>query len=280
MLGRHVILYLNPTSRGTVLVCHGFMCDKFDIAFMRRTLFTDYNVMMFDFRAHGENINDEQCCTFGRDEALDVIGAVNYLKQRKDLATLPLFAYGFSMGAVAAIQAQAADPSLFQALILDCPYDHSKNIIKRSLENLNFTIFGHTFEIPGRQLLERFAFNYYVQGVLKILLKTVGNWDALSTKTHIYPLSPADSIKRISVPCFFIHCQNDEKVPVQAAKALYNNAQGYKRLWITHGRRHFDSIFYNPEKYAYKVNKFMRQVLNNEIVGKKKAKIYSDFKNV
>jgi pimeloyl-ACP methyl ester carboxylesterase len=278
MLARHGILYIRPNARGTVLVCHGFMCDKFDISFLRRTLFEDYNVMMFDFRAHGENVDNEQCCTFGRDEALDVIGAVNYLKSRKDIKDLPRIVYGFSMGAVAAIQAQATDQTLFSAMILDCPYDTSENVIKRSLENLKFTLFGYTFEMPGKALLEKFAFNSYVQSFLKALLKTVASLDATATRTQIFPLSPVESIRKISIPCLFIHCKNDEKVPVLAAQKLYENAQGFKRLWITNGRRHFDSIFYNPEKYVHKVNRFIDYVLSANSNQKPFSKIYTDIK--
>lgn len=278
VLARHGILYTTPKARGNVLVCHGFMCDKFDVSFMRRTLFADYNVMVFDFRAHGENVDDEQCCTFGRDEALDVIGAVNYMKSRDDINHLPCLVYGFSMGAVAAIQAQAANPTLFSGMILDCPYDKSENIIKRGLENLRFSIFGYTFEMPCKKILERFAFNYYVQSFVKALLKSISNFDATGTRTQIFPLSPVDSIKKVSIPCLFIHCKNDEKVPVEAAQSLYENAQGFKRLWITNGRRHYDSIFYNPEKYGYKVNKFMEDVLTGQVKNKEQSKIYNDIK--
>ncbi|MGE0206310.1 MAG: alpha/beta hydrolase [Candidatus Babeliales bacterium] len=279
ILHRHGILYLKPDARGTILVCHGFSCDKFDIAFIRRVLFAQYNVMLFDFRAHGVNVAHDDCCTFGKDEALDVMGAVSYIKQRADIQNLPLIGYGFSMGAVAAIQAQATDSSLFDALVLDCPYDKSENVIKRSLEHLNFTVFGYTFEMPGKQLLEKFAFNTYVQSVLKFLLKIVARLDATATRTFMYPLSPVDSIKKIDIPCFFIHCKHDEKVPVQAAKALYANAGGYKRLWLTDGRRHFDSIFYNPEKYIYKVNKFIDHVLNQELAQRVQSKVYIDNRN-
>jgi esterase/lipase len=275
-LMRNGLLYLNPKSQATVLICHGFMCDKFDIGFLRRTLFSDYNVMVFDFRAHGECVDEEQCCTFGRDEALDVKGAVDYLKTRTDLRTLPRIAYGFSMGAVAAIQAQAADTSLFKAMVLDCPFDSTKNVLKASIDKLNFNLFGYIIEFPGKKLLEKFAFNTYVQSFLKTLLKTVAQLDATATNTVIYPLNPVDSIKNISAPCFLIHCRNDEKVCVDAAWALFNNAQGYKRLWITNGRRHFDSVFYNPEKYVYKVNDFIKSVLNESLYKKNKAKIYSD----
>lgn len=273
---RNGILFLNPEAQATVVVCHGFMCDKFDVSFVRKTLFSKYNVMVFDFRAHGENVSQEQCCTFGKHEAFDVQGAVCYLKSRSDIGHLPRIAYAFSMGAVAAILAQANDSSLFDALILDCPYDKSVNVIKKSIEKLKITLFGYTFDVPGKALLERFAFNPYVQSMLKSLLKTIAQLDATAINTFIYPTDPIDYVRNIKVPCLFIHCINDEKVPPKASKDLFDNVKGYKRIWFTHGRRHFDSIFYNPEKYIYKVNTFVEDVLSGKYKTKMVAKIYRD----
>lgn len=271
------ILVKRPHASGTVLICHGFMCDKFDTGFLRM-LFPNFNVMTFDFRAHGENIDDKQLCTFGKDEAADVYAAVNYLRSREDLrlGILPLICFGFSMGAVAAIEAQAEHDHLFDIMILDCPYDNSANVLKRCMENLKFSLFGYEFALPGRSLLEQYAFNPVIQRLVKVLLKTVAHLDATATNTFIYPLSPAESIKKVNVPCLFIHCINDEKVSLEAAKNIFNNAAGYKRLWLTAGRRHFDSFFYNPEKYVYKVNKFISDILDGHTIYKAQAKIKED----
>lgn len=273
---RQGILYINPTARATVIVSHGFMCDKFDMSFVRKTLFSDYNVLSFDFRAHGCGVDPSHICTFGKDEALDVIGAVHYIKSRYDIGHLPIIGYGFSMGAVASIQAQASTGDLFAAMILDCPYDRTHNVLKRSIEHLKFTLFGHTFALPGRDLLYRFAFNPYVQGILKTLLKTIAQLDAVTINVRIHPLSPVKSVKKITIPCFFIHCMNDEKINTQAAQQLYNNVSGYKRLWITNGRRHFDSIFYNPEKYAHKIRVFINDVLSGHYMLKASEKVHCD----
>lgn len=281
-IARKGILYKHPQAKATVLVCHGFMCNKFDVGFLRRLLFENYNVFTFDFRAHGECIDPEQCCTFGRDEAFDVLGAVEYLNSRTDVAQLPLFAYGFSMGAVAAIQAAAYvakkdSKQIFAGLILDCPYDTSQNVIKRALENLKITVFGHTFDLPGKSFLERYAFNPWVQWLLKTALKTIAYIDATATNTYIYPLNPAQSIKLVNAPIFFIHCYNDEKITEKGARALFANAPNYKRLWITRGRHHFDSIVSETDKYAFKVRRFIETVLNGTFARKvNQEKIISD----
>jgi len=275
VIKRKGIIAKRPNAKATILVCHGYMCNKDDTSLFR-LIFPDYNVMTFDFRAHGEKVEEHHCCTFGKDEMYDVISAVNVIKSDLDLKNIPLIAYGFSMGAVASIQAQARDSSLFDAMILDCPYDKSENVIKRALSNTKITIFGYSFNIPGSSLLEKYAFHPYVQSFLKTVLKTVAHLDAHATNTRIYPVNPADSVKRVHIPCLFIHCRNDEKVPVDAVKLVYNGAQGFKRLWITAGRRHFDSFFYNPEKYTYKVNKFIESVLMDTIAKKVPAKVKED----
>lgn len=259
---------------GTVLICHGFMCDKHDVGFLR-SLFPDYNVMTFDFRAHGEHTKG-QCCTLGRDEAYDVTAAAQFLKNHPAVKGKPLMVYGFSMGAVAAIEAQSQKP-LFDAMMLDCPFDSTANIIRKGLENLKFSFFGYEFEVPGRALLQKYAFHPYVQSLVKMVLKTVSKMDSRDVNTFVHPISSAESVKKINIPCFFIHCKNDEKVTVDAIKSIYDGAASdYKMLWLTNGRHHFDSFFYNPEKYAALVNKFIKKVVSGDTDDMQQHKIIED----
>ena len=67
------------------------------------------------------------------------------------------------------------------------------------------------------------------------------------------------------MPIFFIHCKNDQKVPVDQVINVYEGAAGYKRLWLTNGRRHYDSFFYNPEKYIENVREFYNQYLDGQL---------------
>jgi pimeloyl-ACP methyl ester carboxylesterase len=262
-------------AEATILICHGFMCDKFDSGLLR-ALFPrgKFNFMTFDFRAHGD-CPEGQFCTLGRDERYDVVAAARFLKGHKDLVGKPIIVYGFSMGAVAAIEAQAKDSSLFDAMILDCPFESTENVLKRSLDKMKFSLFGYEFSLPGRSLLQRYAFHPYVQSLVKIVLKTIAQWDTKNIDVTAYPINPAESVKKISVPVFYILCKNDEKVSVDAIKSLYQStASVYKQLWITNGRRHFDSYFYNPEQYTDRVRQFVlnhlkgttRKLLKNEII--------------
>lgn len=262
---RDGILMRYPEALGTILICHGFMCDKFDVGFLRRIFpKRKFNIMTFDFRAHGDK-RDGQFCTFGKDEALDVFAAAKFLRNHPELKDKPLFAYGFSMGAVAAIEAQAQFPALFDAMILDCPFDSSKNLIRNGLNNMRVNLFGYQIDIPGRSTLEKYAFHPYMQLFLKTLLKAISKMDSKNVLTNISLVAPAQSIKNITVPCFFIHCKNDELVPVNAITKIFTRAPGYKTLWITDGRRHFDSLFFNPERYALKIKTFLKNAAHNQL---------------
>lgn len=277
---RNGLLIRYPNAVGTVVMCHGFMCDKYDQG-MLRGMFPagKFNVLSFDFRAHGENTKG-QCCTFGRDEAYDVISAAHFIKNHPQVKDSPLFVYGFSMGAVAAIEAQAKDPSLFKAMILDCPFDTSENVIRRGLDEVKFSVLGYEFNIPGKDILHKYAFHPYVQSLVKIVLKTVAQMDPRNINTFMCPVNPVKTVSQISVPSLFISCKRDKRVSVEAIKSVYNNSSAsYKKLWLTNGRWHFDSYFYNPEKYAEVVVNFLDLAREESLYTTHKNEIVEDIED-
>lgn len=271
-IARKGVLVWFEDAVATILVAHGYMCNKYDVAFLRNLFpYGKFNFLTFDFRAHGENI-EGQTCTLGRDEPLDVIAAANFIKNHSKLRDkvtgkpLPLYAYAFSMGAVSSIQAhakyaQTQQHNLFDAMILDCPFDSTENILKKCVDNIKFSLFGYEFNVPGRSILQKYAFHPYVQSIIKMLLRTVTNMDPRKVETTVYPVHPVKSIAKVTVPCFFIHCKKDEKVSISAIKEIYAQAAGPKMLWITNGRNHYDSFFYNPELYVERVRSFLDEVL-------------------
>ena len=272
---RKGILIKRPKAKATVLICHGYMCDKYDVNFLH-VMFKDYNSMTFDFRAHGEN-RDGQCCTFGRDESYDVVGAVRFIKNDPDLKNLPLIVYGFSMGAVAAILAQAREKNLFDAMILDCPFDSTDKLIERGISQLKINFFGYELPFPGTSILKMYAYNPYVQSLIKNILRTFTKIDTIDINTCISPVYPEEASTYIGVPCFFIGCIKDDKAPEHAVMAVYKGVKGFKRCWIDcEGERHYDTIFKQMHRYFYKVERFNKMVLDGSYKKKKKEKVKKD----
>lgn len=275
---RNGILVLRPNATATVLVMHGYTCDKVDVGFTR-LLFPTYNLLLFDFRAHGEDI-EGQCSTMGHDEIYDVFAAVDFLRSHAATKNLPIIGWGFSMGASTAIVAQSVDPTLFAALILDCPFDSSANLVKRGFDKvirkIRIPIIDYEFEIPGRQLLEQYAFHEYVQPVILWCLRFFAGMNAFRIQTTPKEITPQESIKKVTIPCFFITCVSDDRVPFDAVYADYRNAAGIKRLWLTEGDRHVGSVFNDPELYKIVCNKFIGDVLSGDIQRQPREELYTN----
>jgi esterase/lipase len=270
MIARRAFLIRRPGAEVTVFMFHGFMCNKHDIRFLANSLFGQplgnkpFNIMIIDFRAHGE-IPEGQCCSFGYNEMYDVMGAVEFAKADPELKKTKRVAYGFSMGAVSSILAQSQDPTLFDMAIWDCPFESTENVIGRALDRLKLYAFGYELPLPGRSILQKYAYTPYVQNMLKFALKTIAKIDATPIETCIVPVDTVSAMSSITIPIMIIGCKSDEKIPIAAFKEIYGAAQGYKRLWLTNGRMHFDSYFYNPEKYIYKVRRFIQKALDGTI---------------
>ena len=276
---RKGVLIRRQNAVGTVLLCHGYLGCKRD-AIALKHLFPTYNVMAFDFRAHGE-LTDGQKSTIGRDEALDVIGAVDFIKSDEQMSQKPVVVYGYSMGAVASIEAQAQDATLFDAMILDCPFDSTDNSMRRGMDAMKISVFGKKIDVPGKEyyLQHMYDENGIAQMVTNYLFKQITNLDSGKVATKFVKVSPVESVKKITTPCLFIHCDNDKKVPTQAVQDIYNNKPGFKELWITLGKGHFGSYNNHPELYWYKVNKFLSKVLSGDLDQVEQEKVY-DHRNV
>lgn len=271
---RHGTFLQFSDARATIVLCHGFMCDKKDIGILRmlfRNSRYPCNILSFDFRGHGE-CSEEQYCSLGRQEIYDVLGAVDYLKQQSATKKLPIIGYGFSMGAVSLIEAQGrSGKSPFDALILDCPFDSSSTIIKRALERYRISLLGYSFGLPAQKFLHKYFFN--TQAYLKHFLRSSPKFAAQAVDLNIEEVNPGKSAENITVPTLVITCINDEKVPLESVQEVYSRlASSYKQFWVTNGRRHFDSLFYNPEMYMYRVLRFIEKYLQGKL---KRAEPYA-----
>jgi pimeloyl-ACP methyl ester carboxylesterase len=277
-LARRGVLVTRPYARATVLVMHGYTSNKVDMGILR-LLFSPYNVLLFDFRAHGEDV-EGQVSTFGCDEVYDVIAAVDYIRSHAEIKHLPIIGYGFSMGASTAIEANLRSPKMFDALILDCPFDSTDDIIKRGFDKIFTTIripfLEFEYEVPGRSLFERYAMNPYMQPVVIFLLSLFTGMDVSKVSTMPKHVRPVESAKNIRVPTQLITCYADSRVPLDAIVRIYKNIPSYKRLWITKGTRHFGSLFHNPELYQHMVTNFIEKVLGEMVAHEVHERVMGD----
>ena len=106
-------------SKGTVIIFHGISTTKSSLlAEAGEFRYQGYNVMMVDFRAHGNS--GGRTTTIGIREAEDVELAFSYIKERGEKN---IFLYGSSMGAVAVMKAVADAKLRPSGLLLEMPFE-------------------------------------------------------------------------------------------------------------------------------------------------------------
>jgi len=104
----------------TIILCHDLGQSK--AVFLDATVTlqrTGYNLLLMDFRGHGESGGNGS--TLGVDERYDVLGAIDFLRTRRDLSAERIGIWGIGMGAYAGLLA-AAERKEVVALALDSLY--------------------------------------------------------------------------------------------------------------------------------------------------------------
>jgi pimeloyl-ACP methyl ester carboxylesterase len=103
-----------------ILLCHDLGSARSSLLNSAAALSrAGYPLFLFDFRGHGRSA--ARGSSLGVQERLDVLGAVEYLKGRKDIDTGRFGIWGIGMGAYAAVLAAAENREIV-ALALDSVY--------------------------------------------------------------------------------------------------------------------------------------------------------------
>jgi len=98
--------YIPSKNRAAVIMVHSLSASRVQMRHFSRALVkSGYGVLLFDLRAHARS--EGSVSTFGWLEINDVLGAADFLKQRKEIDVHRIGVLGFSMGAQIALRAAA-----------------------------------------------------------------------------------------------------------------------------------------------------------------------------
>jgi fermentation-respiration switch protein FrsA (DUF1100 family) len=219
----------SPAPRATIIFCHGHGGSKApDLKYVPWLREQGYNVLLFDFRAHGESDGDLTSLVYY--ERQDVLAAIAYLQQR-GIHQVGLL--GFSMGAAVAI-ATAPLSQAVRAVIADSAFAELRTIVNKGLRNR------------------------HIPQCISLPLTTLILWIAgHRLGCQLSDSDPLRWVGRISPrPLLIIHGGQDRDVPVSEAHRLYEAAGEPKELWIVEqaAHRNVDEIF--PKEYLRRVLTF------------------------
>ena len=220
-------------AKANAVFCHGYRSTK-ELMYAMLDIFPDWNILLFDFRAHG--MSDGNVTSIGYNEYEDVITAAQTMRkiaQENKTQQLPFILLGISMGGAASLKAVEHQPNLCDALIIDSTYARLSNTI--------FKAFSTKAHLPL----------YPFFPVIKYLFQYFAACD-------IHMMNPEDSVLKIKQPILFIHSVRDSYISSANALRLYAGVQNQNsKLWIAPECRHGWLHSYFPEAYRHKCLHFL-----------------------
>ncbi|USS40064.1 alpha/beta fold hydrolase [Thermococcus aggregans] len=227
--------WIDRGSEKTIILLHGYASSRwsFYIIPMIETLAKNgYNVLAFDFRAHGES--EGKYTTVGDKELIDLVSAIDWLKREKPNSANRIGLVGYSMGAMVAIRALAEDERVCCA-VADSPPMHLDKTGTRSLRyfaNLPEWLYP------------------FVKPISKMITGT----------REVHPITYADKIKK---PLRLIAGKKDPIVKVEEVREFYERNKEINpdvELWVTEAA-HVRTIQLMPEEYKQRILQFFEKYL-------------------
>ena len=228
-------LILKDRRQPTVILLHGLGTNKSDVIEFANFLYqADYNVFIFDFRAHGES--EGMVSSFGYREQRDLEGAIKELSERSDITAGNYGVFGISMGAAVAIMVGERNPQI-KAIVVDSPY---LNLEKSISDHAKFLYHFPKFPIATFSILA-YRLRFWVNSKSISPLKAIGQ------------ISPR--------PVFIINGEDDPRMLASDAKKLYEAAKEPKQLWLVPGAGHLEGYSVAGNEYKRRVVDFFNQYL-------------------
>lgn len=217
----------------TIIILHGYPADKGDVLRWGIFLQPVYNLLFFDFRGLGQS--EGSYTTVGYLEPQDLLGALDYLKSRKELNPDKIGIMGFSLGGAVAIMTASQAPGI-KAIVADSAFAKLDNMLEIVYKNFFF--------------------------IKKPFIWMTKLWARLFLKVDVNKIAPQEAAKEVTIPLLIINGEKDILITPENAQAIYNNAAGPKELWLVKGAEHGVSYFAAKDEYEKKALDFFQKYLN------------------
>ncbi len=193
----------------TIILLHGYPADKGDILPALSFLSKKYNLLLFDFRYLGKS--EGKYSTAGAKEVEDLLAAIRFLKSR---GVKEVGVWGFSMGGAVALMAAPQAPEI-KVIVSESSYA-SLSLMAAELHPIPILKYPLTY--------------------------LTGLWAKIFLGIDLKNVSPAESVKNLTIPILIIHSKNDKVIPFKNAlliqEALKNNPRA--EFWfeenVVHGQ--------------------------------------------
>jgi fermentation-respiration switch protein FrsA (DUF1100 family) len=216
-----------------IIICHGVTVNRLNsVKYMNFFLQKGWNVLIYDHRRHGES--GGKTTSYGHYEKFDLQSVVHWLKKEVG-DSIVLGIHGESMGAVTTLLYAGMVEDAADFYIADCPFTELE-----------------------AQLLYRLKVEFKVPSVL--VMPIAKPFVQLRDRYSIKGVSPLNAIANIQKPVLFIHSKDDDYIPAEMSKQLYEKKQGFKKLYIAEKGSHAMSYAENREEYSRVIDDFFQEI--------------------
>ncbi len=219
----------DSVSKGTVVLFHGLNNSKSsNLNEANEFRFMGYDVMLVDFRAHGNS--EGTITTIGWKESEDVKLAYDWLIQK---GKNKIFLWGFSMGSVAIIKAVAENKLNVAGIILEMPFGSLHQHMKGR---------APTFGFPKQPF-----------GVL------VTFWTGIRRGFNGFGFNLNKYAEQINCPVLYQWADKDIYVSRNEAETLFNHISStQKKMVVYENAEHASLVLQNITRWRIEVEGFLK----------------------
>jgi pimeloyl-ACP methyl ester carboxylesterase len=229
--------YLDSPGTNAIMMLHGWNGNRSEgdtaMPVAKALVDHDYDVLMFDFRGHGES--GAARMSLGQYETRDVAGALEYLRGR---GVNQVGVIGWSLGANTAINS-APDLPEMRAIVADSVWAELEPVLARK-------------------------FTYYT-GLPQIFIPAVTSSGKVLYGIDVQSNRPARALSVIGErPVLLIHGEQDDFIPVSNAYLLQKAAADNPNfsLWVVPGADHTRAYHEQPGEFIRRMLGFYDRYLD------------------
>src|SRR6266568_1057944 len=258
--------WAQPQRAPTAIICHGYRASRVYLRPAAVVAYNfGYNVLLFDFRGHGES--DSVATSGGNAEVRDLQAAITAASQQPETLPGKIIIHGFSMGASVALLT-TPHPEV-AAIIADSPYARLDQILR---------------QIVRYRLAQESTSWIPPLNRLRSLFPAVA-WATVAASTIVFRLRfghalvarPDMSFKRCraraksvlqlhQTPILLIHAAGDEIIPIAHARQLVAKAHAYDvplETYFVDYAIHCGAYRWNPQRYKAVLQQFLSRHLQH-----------------
>lgn len=221
-------------ARGTIIYLHGVGdCKIGGVPYAKLFFGKGFNIFLYDSRRHGKS--EGAYCTYGYYEKFDLTTAIDYLKSRTDAQIGKIGVFGTSMGAAVALQAAAIDQRI-DAIIAEASFTDLRTIM-----------------VDYQKLITKLPW-HFLRNLAMSRSQKLAQFKARD-------VSPNLAVRSVHKPVFFIHGTDDSHIRAEYSRALYDNANQPKELFLIHRGDHTDLLNVGGSEYEQRIVAFFEKHL-------------------